>query len=102
MKAIINGRIYNTETADLVCEVSHSSKSSFDWHETELYRTPNGAFFLAGEGGPRSMWAKHDGNCSSSGKGLQVITVQEARSFMEKAGCDEETYEEFGPPLVEG
>lgn len=48
------------------------------------------------------MWAKHDGNCSSSGKGLQVITVQEARSFMEKAGCDEETYEEFGLPLVEG
>jgi hypothetical protein len=60
MKAIINGRIYNTDTADVVWDVSYGwSGSDLDWHETVLYRTKKGTFFLAGKGGPRSMWAQH-------------------------------------------
>ena len=103
MKAIINARIYNTETADVVCDVSHGWKGSdLDWHETALYRTKNGTFFLAGRGGPRSMWAERYGRSSNSGSGLRVIDLEEARAYMEAAYCPEHVYESFGLPLLEG
>lgn len=103
MKAIFDARIYNTDTADVVCEVGHGwSGSDLDWHETTLYRTKRGAFFLAGKGGPRSMWAKRHGNASTNGSGLRVIDVEEARARMEAAGCAEHVFDAFGLPLLEG
>lgn len=102
MKAIVNGRIYNTDTADVVCDVSYGwSGSDLNWHETILYRTKNGAFFLAGKGGPRSMWAQRHGGASSNGSGLRVIDFDEARARMEAAGCPEHVYDGLGLPLLE-
>ena len=103
MKAIINARVYNTDTADIVCDISRGwSGSDLDWHETILYRTKNGAFFVAGQGGPRSMWAERHGTTSSRGSGLRVIDIDEARAHMEAAGCPEHVYHAFGIPLLEG
>ena len=103
MKATIKSRIYNTDTAEVVFDISHGwSGSDLDWHETTLYRTKNGAFFLAGKGGPRSMWATSHGNVSSSGSGLRVIDVEEARTHMEAASCPEHVYDAFGLALQEG
>jgi hypothetical protein len=86
LKAIINAHVYNTETADVVCDVSYGwSGSDLDWHETTLYRPKKGAFFLAGKGGPRSMWAEQHGTASTNGSGLRVFDIEEARVPMEAA-----------------
>jgi hypothetical protein len=63
MKRVCNGLIYNTKTADEVCYIL-SGLSRFDhaWHSTRLYCTPKGRFFLAGRGGPRSLWGEPLGN----------------------------------------
>lgn len=103
MKAIINARIYNTETADVVCDISQGWKGSdLDWHETGLFRTKNGTFFVAGRGGPRSMWAERHGRSCSAGSGLRVVDLDEARGHMEAVGCPEEVYAAFGFPLLDG
>lgn len=87
MKRIIDGKIYDTETATEICDISPSGMSSgdFRWEDTRLYRTKKGAFFLAGEGGPMSRWAKSYGqNGSTSGYGIVRLSMQEARDFAER------------------
>ena len=104
MKRIIDGKLYETSKANRVCDVSSSSHNygDFGWHETVLYRTAKGNFFVAGEGGPRSMWAELTGqNSWSSGKGIRAIGEDEARGYMEAAGCSAEKFIEVGLPLEE-
>ena len=103
MKAIINARVYNTETANVVCDISYGWRGSdLGWHETTLYRTKNETFFLAGKGGPRSMWAEQHGTGSTKCSGLRVIDANEARALMEAVGCPEHLYDAFGLALLEG
>lgn len=103
MKAIINAHVYNTETARVVCDVSHGWRGAdLDWHETTLYCTKKGTFFIAGEGGPRSVWAQRTCSTSSHGSGLRVVAMAEAREMMEAAGCPEHVYDGLGLPLLEG
>tara|TARA_R110001583_G_scaffold39630_1_gene126820 strand:+ start:2053 stop:2373 length:321 start_codon:yes stop_codon:yes gene_type:complete len=104
-KAIIEGKTYNTNTAWLICELpcSTESVSYFDWHMTDLYRTKKGAYFLAGEGGPLSMWSSDQGNGNKgSGEGIRVIDAAQARQHMEDAGCDAEDFAEYGFSVEEG
>lgn len=86
MKRIIDGKRYDTETArklvDLYC--SHFA-GDFQHHATALYRTSKGAFFLAGSGGPMSMWARSLGNNSTGGgEGIRPLDDDEAREILER------------------
>lgn len=104
MKSIISGKTYDTQTAQHICSLActHSS-GDFGHHSTELYRTKNGTFFLAGHGGPRSMWATAEGqNGWSSGSGIKLLTHEEARDHMESAGCQAQDFENCGLTLEEG
>ena len=67
MRRIIDGRMYNTETAVEICGISHSHYTDFHHYEETLYKTPKGAFFLVGEGGPLSKYARSLGNNSRGG-----------------------------------
>lgn len=99
MKKLIDGKIYNTDTAYYVCDLPSCTydRSNFKWHETGLYRTTKGRFFLAGEGGPMSMWAESvEHNAWRSGKGLQALSDEQARGHMEAARCTEEMFIEVG------
>jgi len=104
MKRVIDGRIYNTETATRICRLDSRSDNwgDFRWHETELYKSPRGAFFLAGEGGAMSMWATGDGYGSSiGGSGLRVVDKGEARYYAEAADLDPDVYEQvFGAVAI--
>ena len=103
MKAIINANVCNTETADVVCDVSAGWKGAdADWQETTLYRTKKGSFFIVGEGGPRSIWTQRTGMTSSRGSGLRVLDLDEVRTLMERACCSEQVYHSFGLPLLGG
>jgi len=104
MKKIIDGKLYDTATAQQLCELESTEYvNDFHWHETRLYRTKNGAFFVAGRGGPASMWASPRGQSSwADGSGLRVIDDFEARSHMETANCTAEDYSSAGLEIGEG
>ena len=59
MKKIINGKLYDTETAKLIGRSYHGEgPRDFRHYSEELYRKRTGEYFLYGEGGPmsRSRW----------------------------------------------
>jgi hypothetical protein len=101
MQKVIDGKVYDTSKAKYVCEVpSTQNRGDLGWHETQLYRTAKGRFFVAGEGGPRSMWAERVGqNSWRSGRGMSAVSEDEARGHMEAAGCTAEEFVEAGLPL---
>ena len=61
MKKVINGKMYNTETAEQLATWDNGRWNSFDICEEKLFRKRNGEFFLYGYGGPKSAYAQPDG-----------------------------------------
>lgn len=82
MKAIIDGRIYDTEKGVKVGEYNNGlSYSDFGWWEAGLYRTPrSGYYFLAGEGGAMTRFSRPVDNDSWSG-GSKIIPLGEREAF---------------------
>ena len=85
MRRIINGKRYDTETATLIGEADNlcsgvDSKSDFGYWEAGLYRTKNGRFFLAGEGGPMSQFSHQVGQ-NSRGGGEDIIPMDAAEAL---------------------
>lgn len=103
MKRVIGGKVYDTETADVVCNlVCDHEYGNFAWHETVLYRTKRGRFFLAGRGGARSMWRTQTGQSSCGpGDGIRAIDADEARTHMEAAHCSTELFARVGLSVEE-
>ena len=86
MRAIINGLRYDTEKSVLIGEGGYSgSRSDFQWWEAGLYRTRRaGRFFVAGTGGPMTMFAHRVPNGSAGGSKLIPMSVDEAREWAER------------------
>ncbi len=104
MKKVIEGKLYNTETATLICTLPchKTNPRDFEWHDTELYRSPKGTYFVAGEGGAASMWARPVNNGNSGGEGLRVVDAEDARGYAEAAGLDPEEMVAAGFPVEAG
>lgn len=104
MRRIINRRIYDTETAERICRIVGSplSTSDFRWHDTHLYKSPGGTFFIAGEGHAASMWGRVvDGRMRGPGAGIRLVSEVEAREYAEMANLDPEDYADvFGAVAV--
>lgn len=103
MKAIINGRIYDTEKAILVGEYSHLYRSDFSWWEAGLYRTPKlGRYFMAGEGGPMSQFGKRTAdNMMGSGEKIIPMEKAEALEWAEQQLTTDEIEKEFADMIEE-
>jgi hypothetical protein len=88
MRRIINGKTYDTNTAEEVCALEcRYYPGDFQHHETSLYRTPRGGWFLSGHGGPSSMWSRSVGqNSWSGGEGIQPLSRDEALAVLEGQG----------------
>ena len=87
MRAIINGKRFDTATATLIGQDSYpGSRSDFQWWEAALYRTPrSGQFFLAGKGGPMSRFARSTGqNAWSGGEAIIPMSLEDARDWAER------------------
>lgn len=86
MKKIINGKVYNTETAQEVGSWSNNlSYRDFNHCEEALYRKKTGEYFLHGVGGPRSPYAERvDNNSWSGGSAIRPLTFEEARKWAEE------------------
>jgi len=95
MKQIINKKLYDTETASLVCEYCNGYGSNdFNYLYERLYKKKTGEFFLYGEGGPKSKYSKKKGNWYCDGESIIPYTEEDAQEFVEKHGSVE-TYEEL-------
>lgn len=98
MIRIVNGKRYNTETAEHLCNISRGgySRSDFSYDDTDLYVTNGGNFFIAGEGGARSRWAQSYGqNGSQGGSGLRPISKDDARNLLEQYGTPDQVEANF-------
>lgn len=100
MRKVINNKLYDTDTARECGSYSNSCDYG-DWHRycETLYVKRTGEFFLHGEGGPMSRYAKScGGNSWSSGETIIPLTYDNAREWAEK-NLDADEYEEiFGLP----
>lgn len=99
MKAIIEGRVYNTETATELGRYSRLSPGDFNHVDEGLYRTKKGRYFLAGEGGAMTHYCRSCGSNSwCGGEKITPLEEYEAREWME-THCEVEEYiAAFGEP----
>lgn len=99
MKKIINGKKYDTETAEKVGSDSYNgSPRDFEYWSEELYRKRTGEFFLYGEGGASSKYAEARGQSGWYGGGEKIIPLEykEAVEWAEKHLTTDEYEELFG------
>lgn len=96
MKKIIDGKTYNTDTAEYITGDRTNLLARNDWNyeDWDLYCTPKGAFFMRGEGGPLTRWGVSLGGGMRSGSGPTIIAIseEEARWIVER-DCSAEEYE---------
>ena len=84
MRAIIDGKRYDTDTATCVAGYWNGlGKSDFRCLEEDLYRTPKGAWFLAGKGGALTAYAKPWGDGTTGGEAIRPLADDEARRWLE-------------------
>ena len=98
MKKIINGKRYDTETARKVASCGHGDgPRDFRYYCETLYCKRSGEYFLAGEGGPMTKYARPVGNSRTGGENVFPLTYEQARDWAERE-MDADAYEaEFGP-----
>lgn len=88
MKRVIEGKVYNTETAENIAVDTFGYANDFHYWVDRLYKTKNGRFFLQGEGGGLSHWARRHEDGSGYGEGIRVLSVEEARTWCEEHDVD--------------
>ena len=103
MKKVINGKTYRRHTAQLIVTLpSYFPQTSNKWHETRLYRTQRGAYFLAGEGGSSSRWAKLMPRGAIPGEGIEPISKDQALAYAKYAGLSPDRFAQAGFAREEG
>ena len=92
MEKVINGKIYNTETATRIGQWDNGSPiSDFDYCDEELYITAKGAYFLACEGGALSIYARATQNGQTRGEAMNLLSERDALNWCETHEIDVET-----------
>lgn len=83
MKKIINGKMYNTDTAK---ELFHywNGNHGFGRISETLYRKKTGEYFLYGVGGARTRYAEKSGGVYYEGCAIIPLSVESAKVWAEK------------------
>lgn len=97
MKKVIEGALYNTETATYLGSY-HNGVHGFAWWKESLYRTKSGKYFLHGAGGPQSQYGEWHGNSGGDGEVIRPYTIQEAMEWAEERLDGDEYSTIFGEP----
>ena len=102
MKKVINGKRYDTEAAALVAADSYSNYGDLGYWCEELYHTNKGNWFLAGEGGAMSPYARSVGqNETGGGSAIIPFTREEALAWLEAHTSDADTFEKYFSDVLE-
>ena len=99
MKKIINGKRYDTDTAEFIGYEQYLYPGQLNYWREELYRKRNGEFFLYGIGGPPQSMA-WEGTAPVEIRNKTPIN-QEAQEWVEKY-LDADTYEKVFGRVDEG
>lgn len=104
MKKIIDGKVYNTKTATHLCGWSNDAPfRDFNYCDEDLYLSPKGAYFLAGEGGALSEYStEHAGGGRSGGESMRLLSKAEALQWCEERDIDPDKIAEIFVDLGEG
>lgn len=95
MKRIINGKRYDTDTAQFIKTYSSGlSISDFRYYDESLYLKKTGEFFLYATGNGSSKYAGQYGDLRGPGEKIVPLTLDEARAWVEKIE-DPDLYEEL-------
>ena len=62
MREIIDGNIYDTETAENLCQHEEGKIGNWWWILETLYVTPEGNYFMHATGGCGTQYAVQEGN----------------------------------------
>ena len=100
MKAIIQGKRYNTESATMIGDYSNGyGAGDFRSVDEALWKTPNGRYFLAGRGGPMTRYSSQCGDMTGGGSKIIPLSDEEAYEWTE-LHCPVDVLEEhFGAIL---
>jgi hypothetical protein len=99
MQKIIGGKLYDTETAEVIDSYHYSNPGDFRYVQELLLRSSKGAFFLHGEGGARTRYAEQvENNMWRGGEDIIPLDEAEARAWLEKHGCVASYLAVFGEP----
>ncbi len=104
MNKVIRGKRYNTESAKLVgaWEANEPENSDF-WEKEELYQKRSGEFFLVGQGGAQTQYARFSmAGESKPGIELRPIEPEEASDWAEEHLTADEYEALFGPVAEDG
>ena len=96
MRKIINGKMYNTDTATLIDSYdSMGDLNDYRHYREFLYLKKTGEFFTYGYGGAASKYAEIQGNrMRSPGEMIIPLSRSEAMAWVERY-CDVEIYIEL-------
>ena len=99
MKKIINGKMYNTETAEYLGSWDNGlSNSDFHVISEFLYKTRKGTYFIHGKGGAMTKYADRAGSMYCEGERITPISEEEARRWAENNLSAENYADIFGEP----
>lgn len=100
MKKIINGKVYDTQTAKEVGRWQSSyPMNDFHYYHEQLFKKKTGEFFLYGSGNAASPYSESCGmNEWCGGSKIIPLSFREAQEWTEKHLDGEEYCEIFGEP----
>lgn len=84
MRQVIDGKIYDTEKAVLITVYQFNTTGDMNWVREELYRTPNGRFFLYGNGGGMTEYAEKSGAVMK----LATLSEEDVITWVERRAVD--------------
>jgi hypothetical protein len=98
MKKIINGKLYNTDTAKQVgsCWWNEAQVGDFNSVNETMYVKKTGEYFIEGNGGANTKYAERDGNNWCSGSAIIPLSITAARKWAEEKLPADEYEREFG------
>ncbi|TVP47277.1 MAG: hypothetical protein EA350_05365 [Gemmatimonadales bacterium] len=100
MIKVVDGRRFNTETAERVaCASSGGSQGDFRFFSEELFLTPKGTWFIAGEGGAASKYRERAGDMWGWGSKITPLTPDEALDWLEAHDEVDQLEKHFGDQI---
>lgn len=98
MKKIINGKLYDTDTAREIASNDHGDgPRDFHYYAEALYKKRTGEYFLHGEGGPMSRYAESIGqNQWRGGERIEPMSYENAKTWAEENMDADDYMAEFG------
>ena len=88
MKTVIEGKVYNTETADFIDSYENTRNyGDYSYYKECLYLTKKGQYFLSRYSRLASPYAKNHQNSATGGGKIQLLDEQQALTWAEENDC---------------